>query len=130
MPGDCDNELDKIDKNDAIPIPSQQWRAATELDRFDLGTSDGNAYEGDNGDKENADKEEEASQADDGLKQTLEDWGYSTREREHSTVYFRPVKYDNGEGDATASDVYEVHTVSYHVTSSQSWIYMAESGIG
>jgi hypothetical protein len=24
MPGDCDNELDKIDKNDAIPIPSQQ----------------------------------------------------------------------------------------------------------
>jgi len=39
----------------------------SELDRFDLGTSDVNGYEGEDGDDEDADAEEETSQADDGL---------------------------------------------------------------
>jgi hypothetical protein len=50
-------------------------RAATELERFDLGTSAVDGYEGDNGDNADADADEEeaASQADDGLMQTLKD---------------------------------------------------------
>jgi hypothetical protein len=41
----------------------------------------------------------------------LEDWGNSTREWEDWTVSFRPVKYDNGKADATASDAFEAKTV-------------------
>jgi hypothetical protein len=76
MPGDCedyDDEGDEIDKSDAIPIDSRQRRAATELEMFDLRTSNVDWYEGDNGDNAEADKEKEASQADEGLTQTLED---------------------------------------------------------
>jgi hypothetical protein len=43
----------------------------------------------------------------------LADWGYSTRECEDWTVYLRPVKYDNGEANATASDVWQAKTVLY-----------------
>jgi hypothetical protein len=76
MPGGCedyDNEGDEIDESDAIPTASRRRRAATELERFDLGTSDVDGYEGDDGDDADADEEEEASQADEGLTQTLED---------------------------------------------------------
>jgi len=114
MPGGCedhDDERDEIDESDAIPTASRRRRAATELERFDLGTSDVDGYEGDDGDDADADEEEEASQADEGLTQTLEDWGYITRECEDWTVYFRPVKYDNGEANATASDACEAKTV-------------------
>ena len=114
MPGGCedyDDEGDEIDESDAIPTGSQRLQAATELERFDLGTSDVDGYEGEEGDDVDADEEEEASQADEGLTQTLEDSGYSTRECEDWTVYFRPVKYDNGEAYATASDVCEAKTV-------------------
>ena len=48
----------------------RRW-AATELERFDLGTSDVDGYEGEDGD--DADEEEEASQADDGSTQNVED---------------------------------------------------------
>jgi hypothetical protein len=75
MPGGCDDyddEDDKIADCDGIPAASRQWLAATELERFDLGTSDMDRYEGDNGDDADADKLEEESQADDGLTQTLE----------------------------------------------------------
>jgi hypothetical protein len=75
MPGGCkdyDDEGDKIDKYDAIPTASRRRQAATELERFDLGTSDVDGYEGDNSDDADANKEEEASQADDGSTQTLE----------------------------------------------------------
>jgi len=41
----------------------------------------------------------------------VEDREQSTRECEDCTVYFRPVKYDNGEANATASDVSEAKTV-------------------
>jgi len=75
MPGGCDdydNEGDEIDESDAIPTTCRRRGATTELVRFDLGTSDVDGYEGDDGDDADADEEEEASQADDGLTQTLE----------------------------------------------------------
>jgi len=44
----------------------------TELERFDLGTSDVNRYEGDDGDYADADQAEEASLAVDGSMQNVE----------------------------------------------------------
>jgi len=76
---------DKSDKGDDIPTASQ-WRwPTTELERFDLGTSDVDAYEGNNGDDADADEEEEALLADDGSMQNVENWGHSTRECEDGT---------------------------------------------
>jgi hypothetical protein len=43
------------------------------MSRTDLGPSDVNMYEGDDGDDADADEEEEASQADDGSMQNVED---------------------------------------------------------
>jgi len=37
--------------------------------------------------------------------------GHSTRECEDWSVYFRPVKYNNGEANATASEVSEAKTI-------------------
>jgi len=71
------------------------------------------------GDDADADEEDEASQADGGSTQNVEDWGYSTSEFEVWTVYFRPLKYNNGEANATASDVSEAKTVLKYVTTSQ-----------
>ena len=45
----------------------------TELERFDLATSDVDRYEGEDGDDAYADEEEEASQAGDGSTQNVED---------------------------------------------------------
>ena len=45
----------------------------TELERFDLGTSDVDGYEGEDGDDADADEEAQASQADDGSTQNVED---------------------------------------------------------
>jgi hypothetical protein len=76
MPGDSedyDDEGDEIAKSNAIPIDSRQRQAATELEMFNLRTSNVYWYEGDTGDNAEADKEKEASQADEGLTQTLED---------------------------------------------------------
>jgi hypothetical protein len=76
IPGFCkdyDHEGDQIDKSDAIPTASWRRQAASELERFDLGTSNMDGYEGHDGQDADADEEEEASQADDGLTQTLED---------------------------------------------------------
>jgi hypothetical protein len=49
---------------------------------------------------------------------------HSSRACEDWTVYFRPVKYDNGEGNATASDSSKAKTVLQYVTASQSQTYM------
>jgi hypothetical protein len=76
---------------------------------IDLGTTDPDLYDGEDGD--NVDEEEEALQANDGSTQNVEDWGHCARECEDWTVYFRPVKYDNGEANAMASDVSEAKTV-------------------
>jgi len=71
--GDCKDEGDESDVCDAIPTASWRRRPATELKRFDLGTSDVYGYEGEDGDDVYADEEEEASQGDDGSTQTVED---------------------------------------------------------
>ena len=45
---------------------------------------------------------------------------HRTRPCEDWTVYYRPVKYDNGEANATASEVSKAKTVLQYVTKSQS----------
>jgi len=113
MPGGSnayDHVGDKIDQSDSFTTTSWRWRAATKLVRFDLGTSDVNRYEGDDCDDADADEEEQSSQANNGSTQTLEDLGHSTRECEDWTVYFGPVKYNNGYANATASNVSELKT--------------------
>jgi len=74
-----------------------------------MGTINIDGYEGADGD--DADEEEAASQANDRSTQNVEYWGYSPRECEDWTVYFRSVKYNNGEANAMASDVSEAETV-------------------
>ena len=69
---DYDDEGDNMDKSDTISTASWRPRTATELERFDLGTNDIDGYEGDDGDDVDADAEEEPSQGDNGLTQTLE----------------------------------------------------------
>jgi len=90
--GDYEDEGSESDNRDGIPTASWRQRPATELEMFDPGTSDVNRYESKDGDDADADEEEEASQADDGSTQNVEDWGHSTRECDDWTVYFRPVK--------------------------------------
>jgi hypothetical protein len=70
MPGGCEDYDDggnEIDESYAIPTASRRRRAAIELARFDMGTSDVDGYQGDNCDNVDADEEEEASPVDDGL---------------------------------------------------------------
>jgi hypothetical protein len=66
------DEGDESDMSDAIPTASRGRRPATELERFDLSTSDIDGYEGENGDNADADEEEEASEANDGSTQIVE----------------------------------------------------------
>jgi len=73
MPGGSGDFEDERDESDAIPTASRQQQAATELERFDLGTSDVDGYEGEDGDDADADEEGEASQAEDGSTQNVED---------------------------------------------------------
>jgi hypothetical protein len=58
-----------------------------------------------------ADEYKEASQADDGTSQNVEEGEHSTGECEDWIVYFKPVKYDNSEANAMNSDVFKVNTV-------------------
>jgi hypothetical protein len=73
--GDYEDEGDESDKRDAIPTSSQRQRPTTELEKFDLGTSDIDGYGGEVGDDADADadEQEDASEADDGSTQTMED---------------------------------------------------------
>jgi hypothetical protein len=115
-PGGCkdyNDDSDEINDSDAILTTCRPQRAATELDRLELATSDVDRYSVDHGDNADADCTKEAFQADDGSKQTLEDSGYSTRDCEDLIVYFRPVKYNNGKANAKASNICEVKTVLY-----------------
>jgi len=57
MPGGNGDLEDEGDESDAIPIASRRRWAATELERFDLGTSDVDSYEGEDGDDADADQE-------------------------------------------------------------------------
>jgi len=71
--GDHQDNGDENDVRDAIPTASVRRQPVTELERFDLGTSDVDRYEGEDGDNAYADEEEEASQADDGSTHNVED---------------------------------------------------------
>jgi len=73
MPGGSGDFEDEGDESDAIPTASRRRRAATGLERFDLGTSNVDRYEGEDGDDAHADEEEEPSQAEDGSMQNVED---------------------------------------------------------
>jgi len=56
--------------------------------------------------------------------QNVEDWGSRTIECEDWIVYFRPVKYDNGEANAIASDMSEEKTVIEYLSTFQRETYM------
>jgi hypothetical protein len=75
--GDNEDEGDESDNRDPIPTASRRRRPTTELERFDLGTSHTDSYEGEDGDNADvhahADEEEEAFQVDDGSTQNVED---------------------------------------------------------
>jgi hypothetical protein len=71
--GDYDDEGDKSNVHDAIPIASQRQRPTTELEKFGLRSWDVNGHKGDNANDADADEEAEASQADDGSTQNVED---------------------------------------------------------
>jgi hypothetical protein len=73
--GDYEVEGDESDDRDAIPTASRRRRPTTALERFDLGTSDVDGYEGEDGEdaEADADEQEESSQVDDGSMQNVED---------------------------------------------------------
>jgi len=71
--GDYKGNGDISDMRNSIPTASRPRRLTTELARFHLGPSDLDCYEGEDGDDADADEEEEASQADDGSTQNVED---------------------------------------------------------
>jgi len=70
--GHYEDEGDESDKRDAIPIASSRPRPATDLERFDLGTSDVEGYDGHNVDDADADEEDDASLANEGSIQNVE----------------------------------------------------------
>jgi hypothetical protein len=71
--GDYADEGDECEVHDAIPTTSLRLRPVTDPERFDLGTSDVDRYEGEDGDDADADDEGEVSQADDGSMQKVVD---------------------------------------------------------
>ena len=76
MPGasrDYEDECDESDERDANPTASRRRRPATQLERFDLGTSDDDGFEGDDGDDTHADEIEEVLLAVDGSTRNVED---------------------------------------------------------
>jgi hypothetical protein len=80
MPGCSEDFKDDGDASDAITTASWRRRAATEHERFELGTSDVDGYECEDGD--DADEKKEVSQTDDGSTQNVQDSAHSTRECE------------------------------------------------
>ena len=64
---------DESELHDTIPTADQRRLTATELARFDLGTSHVTWCEGEDGNDADADEEEEASPANDGSTQNVED---------------------------------------------------------
>jgi hypothetical protein len=69
-PGDFN---DDIEESDAIPTASRGRQATTALEMFDMGPSDVNGSEGDNGYDADQDEEEKSSHADDESTQNVED---------------------------------------------------------
>jgi hypothetical protein len=73
MAGGSRDIEDERDESDAIPTASQRRRAPTELERFDVRTSDVDGYEVEDRDDAYAHEEEQPSQAEDGSTQNVED---------------------------------------------------------
>ena len=71
--GNYEDEGDKSDERNAIPTASWRRQAATKLEMLDQGTSAVDGYEGEDGNDTDAEEEDEASQADDGSTQNVED---------------------------------------------------------
>jgi len=73
--GDYEDEVDGSNDRDAIPTTSRRRWPVSQVERFHLGTSDDDGFEGGNGDDVDldADEEEEALPADDGSTQNLGD---------------------------------------------------------
>jgi len=69
------DEGDESDKCDDNPTGSRRQQPATKLGRFDLGTTDVDGYEREDGDDADAEvyEEEDASQANDGSTQNVQD---------------------------------------------------------
>jgi hypothetical protein len=67
------NEGNEIDMGDAVSIANRLRRPATALESFDMGTSDVNNYDGEDGDAVDADLEAGASHAEDGSTQNMYD---------------------------------------------------------
>jgi len=104
-----DADADEVDGALCADDRSTQTVHGSGYGKFELGTSNVDWDAGEDGN--HPDEEEEASLANDGSTQNVEDRGHSTRECEDWTVYFRPVKYNYGEVNAAASDVSEANTV-------------------
>jgi hypothetical protein len=102
MPGGSRDYKDEGDENDvygAIPTAGQPQQPTTELERFDLGTSNVDGYEGIDGDNADADEEEDASQAD-GSTQNVEDRGDSRFDLGTSDVDGYESKHASNDADA------------------------------
>jgi hypothetical protein len=81
--GGYEDESDESDMRDGISTASRQRRPATNLERLDLGTSNVDRYEGEDGHDADADEEEQAWQADAGSTQNVEDRGQGRRCRRY-----------------------------------------------
>jgi len=103
MAGGCrdhDNIGDESDERDTIPTGSRWWRAATDLERFDLGTSHVAEYEWEDGHDADAGGEDEASPTDDGSTQNVADWGHSRFHPTNSDVEgYKGEDGDNADAD-------------------------------
>jgi hypothetical protein len=71
--GDYQDEGDESDMCKVISTACRRQWLMTELQRFDLGNSNVNEYEGKDRNKADADEEQEPSLGDDGSTQNLED---------------------------------------------------------
>jgi len=116
--GDYYDEVDESNDHDSFPAAILQYQVAMDLESFDMASSDVDRYEGNDANDPDEDDEEESLQPDDGSTQNVEDWRHSSTECEDWTVYFSPVKYDNGEADGLASKVSEAKTVLQYVAKS------------
>jgi hypothetical protein len=75
--GDYEEEGEESNYRNAIRNHSRWWLPVTELERFNLGTSDADWDQGKVGDDGDANVEAQGSQANDGSTQNVEEWGHS-----------------------------------------------------
>jgi len=106
MPGgsrDEEAEGDKRDESEAIGTATRWQRATIELGRCDLGTTDGDGYEGEDDDDVDADEDEEASEADDGSTVKVEHWWHCSFDLGTADVD----RYEGNNGHDANADIEE-----------------------